>query len=49
MINGLDIFYSSKIKGQGLSLVKTKAEGLKLIGGQCNKTCKKNKKQCSRS
>ena len=47
MINGLDLFYSSKIKGLGLSLVKTKAEGLQLVktGGQCNKACKKNKKQ----
>ena len=46
MINGLDIFYSSKIKAQGLSLVKTKAEGLQLVktAGQCNKLCKKNKK-----
>ena len=48
MIKGLDIFYSSKIKGQGLSLLKTKGEGLQLIktAGQCNEICnKKNKKQ----
>ena len=45
MINGLDIFYSSKIKGEGLSLVKTNAKGLQLVktAGQCDKTCKKNK------
>ena len=43
MINGLDLFYSSKLKGQGLTLVKTKAEGLQLVktAGQCNKICNK--------
>ena len=42
MVNGLDIFYSSKIKGQGLTLVKTKGDGLQLVktAGQCNKICK---------
>ena len=47
MINGMNIFYSSKI-GRGLEPVQTKkGKGLKPIqtknGGSCNKKC--NKKQ----
>ena len=46
MINGMNIFYSSKT-GSGLKVVSTKkGKGLKPIqskkGGSCNKKCNKN-------
>ena len=48
MINGMDIFYSSKI-GRGLEPIQTKGKGLQPVqnkskkGRYCNKKC--NKKQ----
>ena len=50
MINGMNIFYSSKTKGKGLEPIQTKkGKGLEPVqnkskkGGSCNKKC--NKKQ----
>ena len=46
MINGMNIFYNSKI-GRGLELVQTKGKGLEPVqnksikGGSCNKKCDK--------
>ena len=40
MINGLDIFYRSKIVGNGLKVIETKPKGLKVVetgSGCCNK------------
>ena len=46
MINGMNIFYSSKT-GKGLKVVSTKAKGLEPIqtkkGKGCNKKCNKKK------
>ena len=46
MINGMNIFYSSKT-GKGLEPIQTKGKGLELVqtkkGGSCNIKC--NKKQ----
>ena len=46
MINGMNIFYSSKL-GKGLEPVQTKGKGLETVqnkkGKGCNKKC--NKKQ----
>ena len=47
MINGMNIFYNSKI-GRGLELIQTKkGKGLEPIqtkkGGSCNKKCNKKK------
>ena len=45
MINGLDIFYASKIVGNGLKVVETKAKGLKVVetGSGCKKPRQKPK------
>ena len=45
MINGLDIFYSSKIVANGLKVVETKAKGLKVVetGSGCKKPRQKPK------
>ena len=46
MINGMPIFYSSKI-GRGLKVVSTKAKGLEPVqtkkGKGCNKKCNKKR------
>ena len=46
MINGMNIFYSSKT-GSGLKVVSTKAKGLQPIqtkkGKGCNKKCNKKR------
>ena len=45
MINGLDIFYTTKInKGEGLKLVENKGDGLNL-GRGCYMTKNNSKKQ----
>ena len=45
MINGLDIFYTAKIVGNGLKVVETKAKGLKVVetGPGCIKPRQKPK------
>ena len=46
MINGMNIFYSSKT-GNGLKVVSTKAKGLESVqtkkGKGCNKKCNKKR------
>ena len=45
MINGLDIYYTTKVnKGDGLKIVENKGDGLKLVKGKGCYMTKNNKK-----
>ena len=49
MINGLDIFYITKVnKGDGLKIVENKGDGLKLVKGRECYMTKNNTKKISK-